>query len=446
MSRVASFGAGVGRRFLARVPFWYIVAVPSLLFLTNIGEKAYQDAFFLVLFIYALAKGGADWSTSVLAIWAGWLAYLAWWVLTDSLGVGVLVVDPLRTGLLVLLLPWLVGWARDDNFRRPLRIGFRVALVVAMGVALVQVLVFGAPRATGSENALVFATLISMYGLFTVYQEFCREKGKGAPLLWMLLALMPVVLSGSRVAIVALLVIFLLMLFRFRRVVNYRVLAVGSVGAVVFVLLLAGGELSSRISDVVESVPTSGEELQSFSNDFIQMDFVREAPVDGEGEPTASPRLKPEYATSLGYRLVYWRTGWEVFTANPLLGVGSTEEMREVGRLLDMGAYFHEMHSHVHNTFLENLVTGGLPKLALLLAVLALPIIFLRPGPAGREPILFITTGLVLLGMTNIVLELTVVTFIYTLVIAYFLAANRSHGREAGEPGYQHSDISRGDS
>ncbi|MFO7807721.1 O-antigen ligase family protein [Guyparkeria sp.] len=440
MNLAAAFKSGKGSQLLAGVSFWYIVAVPSLLFLTNIGEKAYQDAFFLVLLVYALFRGRADWSAPVLLIWSTWLAYLGWWALTDSLGRGAIDLDPFRTGLLMLLLPWLVGWARDKNFRRPLRIGFRAALVVAMGVALVQVLVFGAPRATGSENALVFATLISMYGLFTVYQEFCREKGKGAPLLWMLLTLMPVVLSGSRVAIVALLVIFLLMLFRFRRVVNYRVLAAGSVGAVVFALLLAGGELSSRISDAVESVPTSGEELQSFSNDFIQMDFVREA------QPTESPRLKPEYATSLGYRLVYWRTGWEVFRANPLLGVGSTEEMREVGRVLDMGTYFHETHSHVHNTFLENLVTGGLPKLALLLAVLALPIIFLRPGPAGREPILFITIGLVLFGMTNIVLELTVVTFIYTLVIAYFLAAGRPRGREDGEQEYPHSDLLRGDS
>ncbi len=446
MNLAAAFRSGKGSQLLAGVSFWYIVAVPSLLFLTNIGEKAYQDAFFLVLLVYALLRGRADWSTPVLLIWSAWLTYLGWWALTDSLGRGAIDLDPFRTGLLMLLLPWLVGWARDKNFRRPLRIGFRVALVVAMAVALVQVLVFGAPRATGSENALVFATLVSIYGLFTVHQEFCREKGKGAPLLWMLLTLMPVVLSGSRVATVALLVIFLLMLFRFRRVVNYRVLAVGSVGALVLAILLAGGELSSRISDVVESVPTSGKELQSFSDDFIQMDFVRAAPVDEEGGSTAAPRLKPEYATSLGYRLVYWRTGWEVFRANPMLGVGSTEEMREVGRVLDMGTYFHEMHSHVHNTFLENLVTGGLPKLALLLAVLALPIIFLRPGPAGREPILFITIGLVLFGMTNIVLELPVVTFIYTLVIAYFLAAGRPRGQQDGEPEHPHSDLLRGDS
>lgn len=128
---VAGFLAA-GRGLLAAVPFWYLVAVPSLLFLTNIGEQAYQDAVFVVLFVYALTRGRADWSLPVLAIWAGWLAYLAWWVLTDSLGAGQLFLNPLRTGLLMLLLPWLVGWARYDNFCRALEIGFRVALVVAL--------------------------------------------------------------------------------------------------------------------------------------------------------------------------------------------------------------------------------------------------------------------------------------------------------------------------
>jgi len=442
VSVAASFGAG--RRFLAGVPFWYIAAVPSLLFLTDIGEQAYQDAFFVVLFVYALIWGRADWSTPVLAIWAGWLAYLSWWVLTDSLGAGTLFLDPLRTGLLMLLLPWLVGWARDDNFRRPLRIGFRVALALAMAVAVMQVLVFGALRATGSENALVFAALVSLYGLFTVYEECVRERGR--PILWMLLTLIPVTLSGSRTVTVVLLFLFLLLLFRYRRSVDMRMLLVGGVVAALFLAIFAGPQIASRVTSVIDSVPTSQTEWQNLQDEFVGMDFVEPGSGQGERADGTSGVLKESYRTSLGFRLVYWRTGWEVFLAHPVLGVGSTQDMLEVGSTLGLGTYFDDRHSHVHNTYLENLVSGGLPKLVLLLVVLVLPVIFLRPGPAGREPILFITAGLFLFGMTNIVLELTVVTFIYTLVIAYSLAAGHPHGREAGEPGYQHPDISRGNS
>ncbi|MGM0517688.1 MAG: O-antigen ligase family protein [Pseudomonadota bacterium] len=433
-----------GRRFLAAVPFWYIVAVPSLLFLTNIGEQAYQDAFFVVLFVYALVRGRADWSIPVLTIWGGWLAYLAWWVLTDSLGAGALFLDPLRTGLLMLLLPWLVGWARDDNFRRPLGIGFRVALIVAAAVAVVQVLAFGAPRATGSENALVFATLVSIYGLFTVYEECVRERGR--PILWMLFTLIPVTLSGSRTVIVVLLFVFLLLLIRHRRAVDFRVLIAGLVGSALFLAVFAAPQIASRVTNVLDSVPTSEAGWHGFRDEFVGMDFVEPASEQGERAGEISLELKDSYRSSLGFRLVFWRTGWEVFLAHPLLGVGSTQDTLEVGRTLGLGTFFDDRFSHVHNTFLQQLVSGGLTKLVFLLAVLVLPLICLRPGPAGREPMLFITAALALFGMTNIVLELTVVTFIYTLVIAYFLAARSLPGRTGINPAHQHSDSARGGS
>jgi hypothetical protein len=429
---------------LAAVPFWYISAVPSLLFLTNIGERAYQDAFFVVLFVYALVRGRADWSIPVLTIWGGWLAYLAWCVLTDSLGAGALFLDPLRTGLLMLLLPWLVGWARDDNFRRPLAIGFRVAVIVAAAVAAVQVLAFGAPRATGSENALVFATLVSIYGLFTVHEACVRERGR--PMLWMLLTLIPVMLSGSRTVLVVLLFVFSLLLIRHRRSVDFRVLFAGLAGAVLFLAVFAAPQIGSRVTDVLDSVPTSEAGWHRFREDFVGMDFVE--PVAGQGESAGdlSHELKDSYKSSLGFRLVFWRTGWEVFLGHPLVGVGSTQDTLEVGRTLGLGTFFDDRFSHVHNTFLQQLVSGGLPKLVLLLAALVLPLVCLRPGPAGREPMLFITAALALFGMTNIVLELTVVTFIYTLVIAYFLAARALPGRTATDGVARYSESQRGGS
>lgn len=423
---------GEGRRFLVSLPFWYILAVPSLLFLTNIGEQAYQDAFFVVLFVYALIRGGADWSAPVLAVWGGWLAYLAWWVLTDSLGAGTVFLDPLRTGLLVLLLPWLVGWAREDNFRRPLRIGFQVALVVATAVAVLQVLFFGEPRASGSENELVFALLVAIYGLFTVHGECLRERGR--PILWMALTLIPVTLSGSRTVIAATLLLFLLMLVRHRRSVNFRVLIGALTAAALFIAIFAGPQMASRITDVIDSVPTSQAEWQNFRGEFVGMDFVE------------SGVLKESYRTSLGYRLVYWRTGWDVFLENPVLGVGSTRDTLEVGRTLGLGTFFEDRHSHLHNTFLQNLASGGLPKLILLLAVLILPVVVLRRGSTERESVLFITAGLVLFGMTNIVLELTVVTFIYTLVITYFLVTGRNERPKNKGSGRQNSNGFRGES
>lgn len=434
---------GTWRRFLAAAPYWYILAVPSLLFLTNIGERAYQDAFFVVLLVYALFRGRADWSLPVLAIWGSWLAYLAWWVLTDSLGAGALFLDPLRVGLLVLLLPWLVGWAREDNFRRPLRIGFRVALIVGVAVAIFQVLVLGAPRAAGSENALVFAMLLSIYGIFVVHEECVRDRGK--PILWMLLTLVPVVLSGSRAVVVALLAVFLLLLLRHRRSVDFRLVLAGIAGTALFLAVFAGPQIGTRVTDALESVPSSQAEWRDFRDEFIGMDFVEPVPDTAEDD-AVSFRLKDRYRTSLGFRLVYWRTGWDVFTANPVLGVGSTQDLLEIGATLGLGSFFDDQYSHVHNTFLQDLVTGGVPKLALLLLVLIVPLVVLRPGPTGREPVAFITLGIGLFGLMNIVLELTVVTFIYTLVIAYLLAGERGRVRVPRNPGCQPPATARGES
>ncbi|MFA7523260.1 MAG: O-antigen ligase family protein [Halothiobacillaceae bacterium] len=420
------------RQVLAAIPSWYLVLVPSLLFLTNIGERAYQDVFFLVLLVYALVRGKADWSPAVVTIWGTWIAYIAWSTLTDSLGAGGFVYEPLQTADLILLLPWLVGWAREDNFRRPLGIGFRVALGVAGIVALYQVLVLGWPRASGSENALIFAALLSLYGIYVVYQTFGRERGQ--PLLWMVLTLLPITLSGSRAVIVATVIIFLLMSIRFRRVLDYRALVVGLIAVVLFsaaLVIFAGKELSSRVSDAIASTPTSQDELRVFAHDFIHMEFIRQSPSNDQTKPPVL-ELKPQFATSIGNRLVYWRTGWTVFLSSPWLGVGSTQGMLAVGEALGMGRYFHDRHSHVHNTFLQHLVTGGIPKLVLLIAVLLLPIGVLARERRTREwrLLVYVTVALTLFGLTNLVLELTVVTFIYTLILAHVLAGRTEKGRE----------------
>lgn len=399
------------------VPFAYLVLVPSLMFLTNIGERVYQDVFFLGLLIWAVLRRQADWSPGVAALWLVWIAYALWATLTDYLGFGVLTTDWFRGAALLMVLPWLVAWASRGEVRTAISIGLRLALVVATVTALVQVYLLDVPRAHGSENANIFALLMALYGVFVIH-EALRCGSRWVPL-WIVFAFVPLVLSGSRTALAAFVfvLVFLLVIHRQRLPIKKAIL--GLAGVAVLVGVVGFPQLAERADALRENLSAKQEGPAGLWSDFVEMDFV----VPGEEGFV----LKSEVKSSLGFRLVYWRTGWEVFKAHPWVGVGSEGDMVAAGEVIGVGDRLGQRHSHVHNTFLQHLVTGGVPKLSLLMVALALPVLLLWRHGNRSGAWLLVTTTLVasLAGLTAVVFELHQFIFIYTLVLVYALTGVR---------------------
>lgn len=412
--------------WLEWLPLLYVVLVPSLMFLTNIGERVYQDVLFLGLLIYALRRCQVDWSIGVISLWGAWIGYVIWATLTDYLGSGQLTTDWFRGAALLMLLPWLVAWVGRAEVRTALSVGLRLALVVATVTAVVQVYALDVPRAHGSENANIFALLMALYGVFVIHESLLRAS-RLTPV-WVFLAFVPLVLSGSRMALVSFFVVLLVILFVHRHRVPLKPLLAGLVGVVLVVGLIAGPKFVERSGILFTHVAADSEGSRSLWDKFVNMDFVDRG-MAGGGETLS---LKREFRSSLGYRLVYWRTGWEVFRAHPWLGVGSEDDMVAVGQMVGLGDRLAQRHSHVHNTFLQHLVSGGVPKLLLLSLVLILPLLVLwrRASRDAVWLVFFVTFVASLAGLTAVVFELHQFVFVYTLILAYALGgARRGRGR-----------------
>ena len=83
--------------------------------------------------------------------------------------------------------------------------------------------------------------------------------------------------------------------------------------------------------------------------------------------------------TSVGQRLVYWRTSWDVFTEHPLVGVGRGDFQREYTRAKPEKWAMTPDSYNPHNQFLMTAVTTGLLGLA------ALGAIFVFAARAGGD-------------------------------------------------------------
>lgn len=431
------------RRYLASVPlphienlwdrllFFYLLAVPSLIFSTNIGERAYQDVFFVGVFVYAVLRGKADWSPMVLWIWGGWGVFCLWSLLTDSLPLGEMDDDGFKVAAMLLLLPWLVALARRESFLLGIRYGVKIAVVVGAITAIVQVFLLGLGRAHGGDNANIFAFMLAIYGVFAVHDSLVNRRR--SVYLWVVLATIAVVLSGSRMTMVALAVTFLVMFWFYRDRLNLKEnLAIILVGAVVLVLV-GGAQVKDRAMNLVSTMDR-GSEGRDLWADFLAMDFT--IPADGTGVDS-SRQVREEFRSSLGYRLILWRVGWEVFKDSPWTGVGNQKGIDVIADHIGVGEEFSDKFSHVHNTFIQQLVAGGAPRLGLLLLVLLTPIFLLWKARCRDSMWLVTLVSLVsgVAGLTAAVFELFQFSFPYALLLAYALVPC------LGKSGPQGSDI-----
>ncbi|MEO1746534.1 MAG: O-antigen ligase family protein [Pseudomonadota bacterium] len=310
-------------------------------------------------------------------------------------------------GYVLFLMP-MVLFARYDGGERPvefaliLRWALPAAGLFGVAIGIVQYVFVGIRAEGGAGNALPFATVMAMAAPGALMLA-CRDDR-----IWVRLysasgwlgCLFAVFLSESRTMIAVLFMATLLF-----AVWNWRPLVRGLPRAVIIASLIAAGFLA-----------TAGAI------------FVVERTVS-QVEEDRVPEARP---SSVGWRVLYWKAGWDIALEKPLLGVGRDARMAEVGKVLvaDGNRENPDLpHSHLHNAYLNALVDHGLPGIVSLLAVLVLPVvIWFRDSGASADGAL--TAGYVgmvltvaLSGMTNVHFENDVIaSYFLTLSIGFWLA------------------------
>lgn len=143
--------------------------------------------------------------------------------------------------------------------------------------------------------------------------------------------------------------------------------------------------------------------------------------------------------TSIGLRLQLWQASWQLFDANPLLGVGKGNLEESLAAMAEAGrASTAIVHPHAHNELFSTVAEMGvLGLLALVMLYVGSTLYFWRyrhsPDPdtataAGMG--LILTLGTVVFGLTIDVFSLVMNTAFYAMTSATLLAIIANRQRE----------------
>lgn len=271
-------------------------------------------------------------------------------------------------------------------------------------------------RVAGPYNAIAFGDLALVYGFMALsgiryfYQRHPLQIS--LPILAAIGGLLATFLSGTLSPVLAaplLTLLFLVQLGGFSRPWTYRMLAIVLMG-LAFVCYY---QLSSApIQDRVHSE-------------------LNEARLFFEGNPD---KLQGEQA----YRLRIWKAAWQVFKANPLLGVGKEQYREQIRQETRIDA------PHLHNMFLDHLVTYGLAGIFLFIIYfvplwLLIRAIFQARSPAGKDMAytgMNLVVGLALFSLTECIFFRNVFIAIYIILLAtVFVLINQDETQAEADEG-----------
>jgi O-antigen ligase len=139
-------------------------------------------------------------------------------------------------------------------------------------------------------------------------------------------------------------------------------------------------------------------------------------------------------------RLGLWHYGWEVFKKHPVLGVGpgaiERPNVKEVfSQEYESIISFPNQYLHVHQSFINALAESGVPGLVTFLAVLLIPLIYLRKNLFTSDAELFFWSWSALAsflqfifnGLTDNLFTIKPLNYVFWTIIAsaLWLASNR---------------------
>lgn len=292
------------------------------------------------------------------------LAYFATVLVT-----ALLAPDPLRglwdagTALhyaaLILLVGAFVQTPRVDVFELTLN-GLRAGAIVSCLHALVQVTLFGHPRATaGMANAIPFGdAAVLAAGLSMV--GFARLSGRMRlfAVLATVAGIVGCLLSQTRGAMIAVPFAVAVVAIHLWPMIRARAGQALALAAGLATIAIVAGSMA-RVPDRVGALITS----------------VNVPDVTRSADPSTADRA------------AYWAFGLEAFMERPLLGYGPQNAVPEVRRRAAAAGVPIGLHTHLHSEFLDAAVGSGLAGLMAMLMLLAAPIVIaVRSPPDDRQP------------------------------------------------------------
>jgi len=257
---------------------------------------------------------------------------------------------------LLLVIPVYVFLRRVGVSLAAIWYGLVAGAVVAAGVAVYQV--FGPlhyPRAKGITNPIIFGDVaLILGGMSLAGAGWFAARARWQivlPIVAVLAGLLASVLSQSRggwVAIPFLLVI--LSWYAWTRMPRWQIIA--GIGLFFTVLgavyLVPETGVSTRIHQVIER-----------AGQYLQAD---------------NPDLRVKNSSTI--RIEMWKASWQIYLANPVVGIGWGHFKEEAQALVDQGLRqpFAAILGHPHNQFFSAMANGGT------LAFVAILLLFLLPA------------------------------------------------------------------
>ncbi|KTQ97649.1 hypothetical protein NS226_03000 [Aureimonas ureilytica] len=291
--------------------------------------------------------------------------------------------------------------------RRPadaLATGARLALLALLVATPINYVMVGDRVGLGANEAL-FAFVAGVVGLAARLPAVrpWRWLPNGAG--WTYLSIVPILLSGTRAALVV--VVFAAFVDVLRTIgagrfrVSWKLAAAAALG-----LVLLAYPASRMLSERFES---GVSELQNF---------------EATGDVTGS----------VDVRLVMWKSASLVIGEHPLIGVGGTHKMEAAGEKAGRNAYMVTYYQHLHNFVLDEAISSGLVGLGLMLSVFAsfLVTVFRRTASRGlREVSCLLVAFLVSFGSFHGVLlnEWTLIVLFGTMGTVLATIARQRHFR-----------------
>lgn len=84
-----------------------------------------------------------------------------------------------------------------------------------------------------------------------------------------------------------------------------------------------------------------------------------------------------DYISSVGARIVMWKTSWLIFTENPILGVGPNRFKYEMKKKMDDGSIpVTDLYNQPHSDVMHSLSSGGGVKFLAYIGILITPLVF----------------------------------------------------------------------
>ncbi len=296
--------------------------------------------------------------------------------------------------------------------------GITIASLLCGVLAVIDFMIFNNLRANvfGMFNAIPFANHGLLFSYLSFLGFYWFRKNHLPQVSWVCLigsmsAIVGMLMSGSRGALIALPALTVLIVFYLFR--EKRFWLIGSfLSILIIVVAMVWQSQSLILKNRIDVVPT---QIDAYIN---------------QGDAT----------TSVGIRLYIWETAWHAFLEKPIIGhgPGNFKGLTYHSMLRDNYEVDTNIHGHAHNEYLHALATKGLVGFITLLGIFIVPLLAVVKLYRQQEIIYAFalagtTLSFVSFGLTDMVLMRGSGATLYTFLVATFMSlgfcsiANRAH-------------------